>query len=140
MEHRGAAPRPGALLRLPLLRRLGPRPGFPGPLFPGRRAGIQQRVASEALRKLSAMRPTLEGSFERLYRSGKLSPRSTQCTPLHRSLISKFPLKIAEFFAFFPKFRKFGQILLNFHQISPSFSGFLQNAAFFLKDLILAAK
>ena len=27
---------------------------------------------------------------------GKLSPRSTQCTPLHRSLISIFSLKIAE--------------------------------------------
>ena len=33
-----------------------------------------------------------------------------------------------------------GQILLNFRQISPFFSGFFQNAAFFLKDLILAAK
>ena len=37
---------------------------------------------------------------------------------------------------------EFGQILLNFPQISPFFSGFLQNfnAAFFLKDWILAAK
>ena len=62
----------------------------------------------------------------------------------HRSLISKFSLKIAEFFAvFFQNFAnlpKFGQILLNFRQISPFFSGFFQNAAFFLKDLILAAK
>ena len=40
------------------------------------------------------------------------------------------------FCCFFPKFRKFGQLLLNFRQISP----FFQNAAFFLKDLILAAK
>ena len=47
----------------------------------------------------------------------KLSPRSTQCTPLHRSLISKFSLKIAEFFPlFFPKFRKFCQIFAEFSQ------------------------
>jgi len=40
----------------------------------------------------------------------------------------------------FANLPKFGQNLLNFRQISPFFSGFLQNAAFFLKDLILAAK
>ena len=31
--------------------------------------------------------------------NGKLSPRSTQCTPLHRSQCSKFSSKIAEIFA-----------------------------------------
>ena len=53
----------------------------------------------------------------------------------HRALISKFSLKIAEFFAvFFQNFAnlpKFSQMLLNFRQISPVFSGFFQNAAFF---------
>ena len=43
-------------------------------------------------------------------RIGKLSPRSTQCTPLHRSQISEFSLKIAEFFAvFFQNFAKFAK-------------------------------
>ena len=60
---------------------------------------------------------------------------------LQRSLISKFSSKIAEFFAvFFQNFAnlpKFGQIFAKFHHF---FSGFFQNAAFFLKDLILAAK
>jgi hypothetical protein len=38
--------------------------------------------------------------------------------PLHRSLISKFSLKIAEFFAvFFQNFAIFAIILLNFRQI-----------------------
>ena len=54
---------------------------------------------------------------------------------LHRSLISKFSLKIAEFFAdillFFPECRKFCQ---NFAEFSPNFdqnfSGFFQNAEF----------
>ena len=32
---------------------------------------------------------------------GKLSPRSTQCTPLHRSQCSKFCSKIAKIFANF---------------------------------------
>ena len=46
----------------------------------------------------------------------KLSPRSTQCTPLHLSLISKFSLKTAEMFAdFFQSltFAKFARISLN---------------------------
>ena len=59
---------------------------------------------------------------------GKLSPRSTQCTHLHRSLISKFSLEIAEFFAVFPKkFANFAGILPIFDQ---NLSGFFQNAAF----------
>ena len=52
--------------------------------------------------------------------------------------------KSLNFLLFFPKnfanLPEFGQNLLNFRQISTFFSGFLQNAAFFLKDLILAAK
>merc|ERR1712078_470508 len=56
---------------------------------------------------------------------GKLSPRSTQCTPLHRALISKFSLKIAEFFAVFsPKFRK---ICENFAEFSPNVTNFFRD-------------
>ena len=39
-----------------------------------------------------------EAKFCKKIRVGKLSPRSTQCTPLHRSLISIFSSKIANFF------------------------------------------
>ena len=56
---------------------------------------------------------------------GKLSPRSTQCTPLHRSLISKISLKSAVFFsAFFPKIRKFCQ---NFAEFSPNVTKFFRD-------------
>ena len=37
----------------------------------------------------------------KIWTNGKLSPRSTRCTPLHRSLISIFSSKIAEMFADF---------------------------------------
>ena len=37
----------------------------------------------------------IEAKFCKWILVGKLSPRSTQCTPLHRSLISIFSLKIA---------------------------------------------
>ena len=47
----------------------------------------------------------IEAKFCKQILVGKLSPRSTQCTPLHRSLISIFSLKIAEVFAeFFAEF------------------------------------
>ena len=42
----------------------------------------------------------IETKFCKKILVGKLSPRSTQCTPLHRSLISKFSLN----FIFFKKF------------------------------------
>ena len=56
----------------------------------------------------------IDADFCKLIRVGKLSPRSTQCTPLHRfgielhrSLSSKSSLKIAEIFAdFLQKFAK----------------------------------
>ena len=41
----------------------------------------------------------IEAKFCKEILVGKLSPRSTQCTPLHRSRISIFSLTIAEFFA-----------------------------------------
>ena len=40
----------------------------------------------------------IEAKFRKKICVGKLSPRSTQCTPLHRSLISIFSLKFVEFF------------------------------------------
>ena len=46
---------------------------------------------------------------------------------LHRSLISKFSLKIAEFFAVF--FQNFARIFLNLPIFDQIFSGFFQNAA-----------
>merc|ERR1719161_2828280 len=67
----------------------------------------------------------IEADFCNQILVGKLSPRSTQCTPLHRSLISKISLKIAEFFAvFFPKFRKFCQ---NFAEFSPNLTSFFRD-------------
>ena len=45
----------------------------------------------------------IETKFCKKILVGKLSPRSTQCTPLHRSLISKFSSN----FAFFKKFANF---------------------------------
>ena len=39
----------------------------------------------------------IDADFCKQIRVGKLSPRSTQCTPLHRSLISIFSSKIANF-------------------------------------------
>ena len=65
---------------------------------------------------------------------GKLSPRSAQCTPLHRSLISFFSLKIAESFADFETknlqiCKSVGECLLNVDQF---FSGFSQNVAIFI--------
>ena len=45
----------------------------------------------------------LKPNFARKILIGKLSPRSSQCTPLHRSLISKFSSN----FAFFKKFAIF---------------------------------
>ena len=50
---------------------------------------------------------------------GKLSPRSTQCTPLHRSQCSKFSSKIAEIFANF--FTKCCQISYEFAKFSLDF-------------------
>ena len=58
---------------------------------------------------------------------GKHAPRSTQCTALHRSLISKFSSKFN--FAFFKKFANFSQMLLFFRQIydfSPQISRILK--------------
>ena len=43
----------------------------------------------------------IEAKFCRKICVGKLSPRSTQCTPLHRSQCSKFASKIAEPLRFF---------------------------------------
>ena len=40
----------------------------------------------------------IDADFCKYILVGKLSPRSTQCTPLHRSLISIFSSKIANFF------------------------------------------
>ena len=42
----------------------------------------------------------IDADFCKLIRVGKLSPRSTQCTPLHRSLISFFSSKIAKTFRY----------------------------------------
>ena len=48
----------------------------------------------------------------------KKMPIVQRCTPLHRSLISKFSLKIAVFFSVFPqKFANFARMLLNFRQM-----------------------
>ena len=41
----------------------------------------------------------IDADFCKKIRVGKLSPRSTQCTPLHRSLISIFSSKIAKTFS-----------------------------------------
>ena len=41
----------------------------------------------------------IDAKFCKKIRVGKLSPRSTQCTPLHRSLISIFSSKIAKTFS-----------------------------------------
>ena len=66
---------------------------------------------------------------------GKLSPRSKQCTLLHRleSRISIFSLKIAEVFADFYKMSQnlpgVAEFLLNFAKFDQFFSGFSQNAA-----------
>ena len=77
---------------------------------------------------------SIEAKFCNKMCVGKLSPRSTQCTPLHRSLISIFSLKIGDFLLFFANFckivqtfAKFAEFLLNFDQF---FSGLSQNAAF----------
>ena len=73
----------------------------------------------------------IETKFCKQILVGKLSPRSTQCTPLHRSLISKFSLKIADFFCCF--FPKISQMLpgfcLFFAKFNKKNSGFFQNAA-----------
>ena len=61
----------------------------------------------------------IEAKFCKKICVGKLSPRSTQCTPLHRSQCSKFRSKIAENFANF--FVKFYQIFTGF---SPNFAKF----------------
>ena len=58
---------------------------------------------------------------------GKLSPRSTQCTPLHRSLISKISLKIAEFFAVFSKISRIISLPQNFAEFSPNFTNFFRD-------------
>ena len=55
----------------------------------------------------------IETKFCKKILVGKLSPRSTQCTPLHRSLISKFSSN----FAFFKRLPIFSQMLLFFRQI-----------------------
>ena len=58
----------------------------------------------------------IEAKFCKKICVGKLSPRSTQCTPLHLSLISIFSLKIAELFAdFLQNAEKIARILLNFY-------------------------
>ena len=53
------------------------------------------------LRPLITRRGLLATSWRRSFDLlvGKLSPRSTQCTPLHRSLISIFSSKIAKLFS-----------------------------------------
>ena len=61
----------------------------------------------------------IEAKFCKNICVGKLSPRSTQCTPLHRSQFSKFSSKIAEHFANF--FVKFCQIFARFWLIFPDF-------------------
>ena len=60
----------------------------------------------------------IEAKFCKKICVGKLSPRSTQCTPLHRSQSSKFCLKIAEFFA---------KILLDFVKFMQSSLEFVQH-------------
>ena len=67
-----------------------------------------------------------------ILQGGKFWPRSTQCTPLHRfgirSLISKFPLKTAEFFAvFFQNLANFAQICQIFAEFSPKLTKFFRD-------------
>ena len=115
----------------------------------GSRVGLDSCVGTgmafplaSAQRRPRRLRGQSGGRRRRLHRGGPRLSREQQgreallgddAPMMHRSLISKFSLKIAEFFAvFFPKFRKFTQFLPNFRQISPFFSGFLQNAAFLI--------
>ena len=59
----------------------------------------------------------------------KLSPRSTQCTPLNRSQSSICCLKISEFFAKILLIPKFVKISLDFGQVLPEFCWNFPNLA-----------
>ena len=63
----------------------------------------------------------IEAKFCKKICVGKLLRRSTKCTPLHRSLITFFSLKVADnsnYFAYFSqKFANFVRILINFFGI-----------------------
>ena len=62
-------------------------------------ASKQARSSSPSRRKRKEKRPRY-ADFSKLILVGKLSPRSTQCTPLHRSSISKFQPKLVNIFLF----------------------------------------
>ena len=72
--------------------------------FPPKLQGVRSRLYRRRFLQVNTrwnsylVRKEIEkkGHGERLV--GKLSPRSTQCTPLHRSLISIFSSKIAKLF------------------------------------------
>ena len=105
-----------------------------------RAAAAAEKVEIEALQALRSevnielnFPPKLRGARSRLYRRRFLQANTRwkalaeiytmhSFAPLHRSLISKFSLKIAEFFAeffavFFQNFTNFARIFLNFRQI-----------------------
>ena len=84
----------------------------------------------------------IEAKFGRKYslELGSLSPRSTQCTLMHRSLLSNVSIKIAEILlpaGLLQKIANVARILLNFSLFllnsNQSCSGFFQNAANFPK-------
>ena len=71
------------------------------------------------LKKLSRLvLGCIKATFCKKILVGKLSQKSTQCTPLHRSLISIVSLKIADNFADFVQIvAEFARILMIFRQI-----------------------
>ena len=101
------------------------------------------------------MSPKLRGARSRLYRRRFLQVNTRWKALAEIYTMHSFaPLSNLKIFVknrwifccFFPKFRKFAQIEIwpNFAGFSPNFtiffSGFFHNAAFFLNDLMLAAK
>ena len=61
---------------------------------------------------------------------GKLSPRSTQCTPLHSSVISFFCQHFAKFLQDFANFYKISKISENFRKFWKNSSNFLKKCDF----------
>ena len=75
----------------------------------------------------------IEADFCNQILVGKLSPRSTKCTPLHRSRISIFSQNVAKILTKFVDilliFADFAKMLLHFDEISPEFQQNLPSRA-----------
>ena len=114
--------------RRPAPRRPARLPGFPVLLA----ARWRYKCAPATVSRACPLSPSFFVSKYSLESSRRDLHNALLCTPLHRSLISKVSLKIAELFpVFFKNFANFAKFCWIFAICNQFFSGFFQNATFF---------